>query len=47
MAGNSKSYILITFDLENALIDPKINSARLGSIPYHTAKYRSSTYFLG
>ena len=34
-------------DLENAPIDPKINSDHLGSIPYHTAKYHYPTYFLG
>ena len=35
MGGNVKTYILMTFDLENAPIDLKINRLRPWSIPYH------------
>ena len=40
MGENVKTYILMTFDLENVLIDPKINRLCLCPISFLDAKYR-------
>ena len=45
MGRNVKTNILMTFDLENAPIDPKINRLRPWPIPYYSTKYHAPMSF--
>ena len=45
LRGYVKISFFLTFDLENALIDPKINRLRPQPIPYHDAKHKPPRSF--